>query len=119
MILDASAVLVFLQGEIGADLVEPQLATGIIGAANWSEVAQKIVARGADWPIAREALLSFGLRVEPVSGEDAERAAHLWRRGSAFSLADRLCLALGDRLGETILTADRAWGDADGIEQLR
>ncbi len=54
-------------------------------------------------------LTSFGLRVVDVTAEDGERAADIWVRGSAFSLADRLCLALGLRLGLAVLTTDAAW----------
>lgn len=45
-----------------------------------------------------------------------ERSA---RRGEGLGLADRLCLALGHRTGEEVLTADAAWGEADGIRQIR
>lgn len=39
--------------------------------------------------------------------------------GGGLSLGDRLCLALGDRLGGEVLTADRAWGTEDGVRQVR
>ncbi|UJP08843.1 PIN domain-containing protein [Microbacterium sp. KUDC0406] len=118
-VLDASAVLAFLQGEPGADLVESALDGGVVGAANWSEIAQKIRAAGADWGVARSLLLSYDLRVEPVTIADAEAAAAAWRRGSGLSLGDRLCLALSDRLDASALTADRAWGESDRIIQVR
>lgn len=108
-VFDASALLAFLKGEQGATTIESRLADGICGAANWSEVAQKVRQAGADWPLARELLLSYGLRIEPVSMADGEAAAALWRAGSGLSLGDRLCLVLGSRLGEDILTTDAAW----------
>ncbi|MDR2320494.1 type II toxin-antitoxin system VapC family toxin [Microbacterium sp. NPDC089698] len=119
MVLDASAVLAFLQGESGADRVEAELDGGVIGAANWSEVAQKVHASGGDWGVARTLLLSYDLRVEPVGVADAEGAAVRWQRGSGLSLGDRLCLALADRLGAPALTADRAWGESHDVVQLR
>jgi PIN domain nuclease of toxin-antitoxin system len=119
MVLDASALLAFLQGEEGADHVEEELPSSLVGAANWSEVAQKVIARGADWPVARALLMSYGLRVEAVTEADAERAATMWRAGSGLSLGDRLCLALGHRLKAPVLTADRAWDESEGVEQLR
>lgn len=118
-VVDASALLVFLQGEAGADRVEKALPGGVVGAANWSEVAQKVIARGGDWDLVRGLLESFGLQVEPVTAIDAERAARAWQPGAGLSLADRLCLALGDRLGTRVLTADRTWGDDDRVEQIR
>lgn len=119
IVLDASAILAFLQGEEGAARVEHALAEGVVGSANWSEVAQKVMARGGDWQVAAALLRSYGLRIEPVDERDAEHAAALWKSGTGLSLGDRLCLALGARLGVTVLTADRGWGDSEGIEQLR
>jgi PIN domain nuclease of toxin-antitoxin system len=119
-VLDASALLAYLQGEKGADVVERVLAGGAAcGAANWSEVAQKVRSRRRDWHLARSLLLSWGLHVRDVSAEDAERAAELWRAGDGLSLADRLCLALGERVGTTVWTADTAWGDGDTVKQIR
>jgi PIN domain nuclease of toxin-antitoxin system len=119
IVLDASAVLAFLQGEPGADRVEAVLPEATIGAANWSEVAQKIRAGGGDWSLAAGILASYGMAVEAVGVQDAETAAGLWRKGEGLSLGDRLCLALAQRLGLSVLTADRGWGDRDGVEQLR
>ncbi|CAN5448709.1 PIN domain-containing protein [soil metagenome] len=119
-VLDASAVLAFLQDEEGAEVVESALRAGAVcGAANWSEVAQKVLAADRDWPLARAVLNSYGLDVQPVTPADGEAAAGLWRRASGLSLADRLCMAAGARLDATILTADAAWGSGDSITQIR
>ena len=118
-VLDASAVLAFLQGELGADVVEAELAGAVIGAASWSEIAQKVHSRGADWTIAASVLESYGIRIEPVTRADAEAAALLWSADSGLSLGERLCLALGQRLGEQVLTADHAWGTGERVRQIR
>lgn len=119
-LFDASALLCFLNEEQGADQVETALADGgACGAANWSETAQKIRQRGADWDLARGLLLSYGLVIEPVTAADGETAAQLWKSGSALSLGDRLCLAQRARLAATVWTADRAWGSSDAIRQVR
>ena len=120
VVIDASALLAFLQGEPGADVVEQVLADGAsCGAANWSEVAQKVLGAGRDWGLARALLQSYGLAIEPVTADDAEWAAHRWRRQEGLSLGDRLCLALGERLDTSILTADTGWGSEGRIRQLR
>lgn len=108
-VVDASVVLAWLQDEPGSDEAEPALIEGIIGAANWSEVLQKVRQHGAEPESVGRLLTSFGLRVADVIEADAERAAELWRRGSPLSLADRLSLALGLRLGLPIVTTDTAW----------
>jgi ribonuclease VapC len=119
-VLDASAVLAFLQGEAGAEAVESALLTGATcGAANWSEVAQAVRGSDRDWTLARALLESYGFSVEPVTIDDAEWAAARWRRTEGLSLGDRLCLALAQRLGDEVLTADRAWGEGEGIRQIR
>lgn len=106
-VLDASAVLAFLRGERGSDVVEERLVAGACcGAANWSEVAQKVLAAGRDWDLARALLASYELAVEPVTAADAEWAARRWRKGEGLSLADRLCLALAERLDTEVWTAD-------------
>jgi PIN domain nuclease of toxin-antitoxin system len=100
-------------------VVEDALVVGAsCGAVNWSEVAQKTLARGA-WREAKLLLSSYDLRVEPVTAEDAEWAARRWRRGEGLSLADRLCQALAHRLGVDVLTADRLWGDDPPVVQIR
>jgi len=119
-VFDASALLAFLQGEDGAAAVEAGLGDGgSCGTANWSEVAQKVRAHARDWSLARALLASYDLHLEPVSAEDAERAAAAWRPGCGLSLADRLCLALGQRLDAVVWTADRSWGSSDTIRQIR
>lgn len=119
-VLDASAMLAFLQGEPGADVVEQALVAGsTCGAANWSEVAQRVRGSDRDWTLARALLESYGVAVEPVTVDDADWAAARWRRTEGLSLGDRLCLALGHRLATEVFTADRAWGDGEGIRQIR
>jgi PIN domain nuclease of toxin-antitoxin system len=120
LVFDASALLAFLYGEAGADEVEALLESGgACGAANWSEVAQKVTAAGADWSVARAVLTSYNLIVEPVTEHDAERAARLWTRGSGLSIADRLCLALARRMDAAAITADTAWSGHAGVRVIR
>lgn len=117
-VVDASAVLAWLQGEEGADEAEPLLMEGVIGAANWSEVLQKVAQHGAPAGVVAQLLGSFGLSVVDVTRADAEIAAGLWQRGMALSLADRLCLALGLRAELPVATADAAWVGLDRAPDL-
>lgn len=119
-VLDASAILAFLLNEDGAGAVENAL-TGDprCGAANWSEVAQRVLGAGRDWDLPQALLASYSVRVEPVVRQDAEWAARRWRPGEGLSLADRLCLALGERLDAEVLTADKSWGRSGRIVQIR
>ena len=120
IVLDASALLAFWLGEPGADTVEATLTSGATcGAANWSETAQKVLARQRDWGLARALLESYSITVEPVTLDDAEWAASRWQPGEGLSLGDRLCLALGERKDAQVLTADAAWGSDGRIVQIR
>jgi len=117
---DSSALLAFLLDEPGADAVEDRLShPTVCSAANWSEIAQKLIAHQRNWPAARALLQGMGLRVEPVTAVDAEHAAVLWSTHRTLSLADRLCLATGHRLDADIWTADRSWGDERPVRQIR
>lgn len=110
-VLDASALLAFLQGEPGAELVEGVLELSVVSSVNWSEVAQKAGERGVPVAVARDQLESLGLSFAPFGPADAERAAELWSAGrsAGLSLGDRACLALASILSTPALTTDRSW----------
>lgn len=119
-VLDASALLAFLLGEPGADVVENHLdADSICSAVNWSEVVQKLWAHEKDPQPALGLLASYGLRVVPFDQKLAEIAAILWQDHPSLSLADRSCLALAQAEEVQVITADRAWGYESPIVQIR
>ena len=119
-VFDSSALLAFLQGEDGASTVEAALESGgACGAANWSEIAQTIRALGRNWDLSRSLLVMYGLEIESVTATDAEWAAQRWALGEGLSLADGLCLALGERLDVDVVTADSAWGSYGRVHQIR
>ncbi len=120
-VLDASALLAFLQGEPGADLVQLVLDRSAMSTANWSEVCQRAIARELDLADLRDDVIGLGLELSPMTVDDAEGAAALWpvTRPAGLSLGDRACLALAQRLGVPALTADRAWLDLGLDVQVR
>jgi PIN domain nuclease of toxin-antitoxin system len=113
-VLDASALLAFVQSEPGSSRVAEILERGgaEIGAVNLSEVVAQSVLRGRPLSEVREELEKLNLHVLAFSEEDAYAAAALrpLTRHLGLSLADRACLALAQRLGVPALTTDRAWG---------
>ena len=112
-VLDASALLAFLNDEPGRDPVGRALAAGDcrISAANWSEIWQK--ARQHSLPQSALHALASLVEVVPVDRAQAEQAAELWSTASTLSLADRMCLALVVGSDEPALTADREWSSVD------
>ena len=111
VVLDASALLAYLQDEPGGERVREVLAHSVMSTVNWAEVIGKARDDGVDTRGLREDLASLGLALEPFSADQAEIAGRLKERTRQFglSLGDRACLALGSARGETVYTADRAW----------
>ena len=111
IVLDASALLAFLQNEPGCDQVEAALAAAVISSVNWAEVVQKSIAADVAVKGMREDLEALGLRIIPFSAEEAGIAAQLWQktRHAGLSLGDRACLSTGIGLDAPVLTADKIW----------
>lgn len=111
IVLDASALLAYLQDEPGADVVKAVLAESVVSSVNWAEVVQKVLAVNIDVNKVRQNLQGLGLAVESFTPEDGEMTGQLWSqtREYGLSLGDRACLSLGLRLEATILTSDRIW----------
>ena len=116
-VLDASALLAFLQDEPGGNTLN--LTSSLMNAVNFSEVVQKTVQRGADADGLLADLQLVGLTVVPFSPEEAVLAGLLWpfTRPFGLSLGDRACLASGRFYGLTVVTAERVWSGIDhGVE---
>ena len=110
--LDASVVLAYLQREPGFEQARAALGRGgVISAVNAAEVYGKAAEQGFDVDGIAIRLAALGLETFPFSEPDARATAALQAttRPYGLSLGDRACLALGQRLGATVLTADRVW----------
>ena len=123
-VLDASALLAYLQREPGADSVRAVLGGALMSTVNWTEVIQKAAGSQSEAAALRGDLESLGLALEPFSASQAGIAGSLREPTMEFglSLGDRACLALAIEKGETILTADRVWAQLRlgiGIEVIR
>ena len=112
IVLDASALLVVLNREPGAEKLTPQLLSAAISSTvNLAEVQSKLVSRGIKPDEAWEATISPIRESAVFTDEQAKIAGSLIARTSAFglSLGDRACLALGIALKAPVYTADRSW----------
>jgi PIN domain nuclease of toxin-antitoxin system len=110
-VLDASALLAYLQDEPGSKTVEKVLEASCISAVNWSEVVQKSVSAGVETDGMREDLEAVGLKVQEFTATHADVAGRLWAKTKRFglSLGDRACLSLAIALKLPVLTTDKTW----------
>ena len=115
VVLDASALLAYLQREPGAASVRAVLGSACMSTVNWTEVIQKAAGSENEAAELQTDLESLGLVLEPFSASQAGIASTLREPTTelGLSLGDRACLALAIDRAESILTADRIW------EQLR
>ncbi|MCX8017859.1 MAG: type II toxin-antitoxin system VapC family toxin [Rhodocyclaceae bacterium] len=116
LLLDASAILAYLHEEPGAEAVADALVSSaecLVSAANHAEVIAHCLDRGVAEDVVGLMLAETGYRVIPVEAEDGALAGQLrlLTRPYGLSLGDRLCLAVAQRLGCPVLTADRPWLD--------
>lgn len=119
VVLDASAVLAFLQGEPGADAVDEVLAESMVSAVNIAEVATKL----SDFGMPDDQIFATvnDMRLDIISFDEqaayASAALRSATRAKGLSLGDRACLALAKAEDAPALTADRVWRKIDvGVE---
>jgi len=117
-VLDASAVLAYLQEEKGQDRVEAALDAGAcwLSAVNMCEVLGKLCEKGMPPRQAEATVSDLGLEVREFDSNLAALAGFLRVRTKPIgaSLGDRACLALAQQAARskvvtTVLTAEKAW----------
>ncbi len=118
-VLDSSALLAFIHGEPGAEVVARVIGDALVSSVNLAEVVTKLVTRGGSLDSARVVLGVAIVDVVDFTRPLAEEAGGLVLRTrlKGLSLGDRACLALAQREGVPAFTADRAWASLDiGVE---
>jgi PIN domain nuclease of toxin-antitoxin system len=117
-VIDASAILAYLQQEKGQDILEAALDAGSswITTVNLCEVLSKLCEKGMPLDEAQAAINDLGLTMIDFNTDLACRAAALRVRTMPIgaSLGDRACLALAERSfhaqADTVLyTAEQSW----------
>jgi PIN domain nuclease of toxin-antitoxin system len=110
-VLDASALLAFLNEEPGAERVGELLDSAVVSSVNMSEVITKLI--DAQMPEGEiELVLTYlSCEVHPFEFDDAWYTARLrpLTKEKGLSLGDRACLGLARKLGVPAVTADKAW----------
>ena len=113
ILLDASAVLGYLNDEPGRDIVAAALLSGEarISLVNQSEVLSKLCDWGMNFENAEKVLGKLALPLEAFTAQTALEAARLRSLTKAYglSLGDRACLATARLCKLDVLTGDRPW----------
>jgi PIN domain nuclease of toxin-antitoxin system len=123
-VIDASAVMAYLNDEEGTTVTEDWLDRGAtISTLNVQEVVANFVRRRVDPASAAEMIEALGLDAHPLDLELAIDGGALiaQTRSKGLSHDDRACLSLARKPGLPALTADRVWAevaDAIGVEVI-
>ncbi len=123
-LVDASAVLAFLQQELGSENAFDWLLGASISTVNQSEVLRKLVDQGLTISDACEQFNRCELTIISFDEVQSIEAARLRAvtRHIGLSFADRACLALCVLREMAVFTADRDWSKLDlglDIRQIR
>ena len=115
IVVDASAIIALLVGEPITRFDSTRLAGASLSAVNLSEVLARLQEFGMPESEAVAAVARLELRIVPFDEPLARAAARLrlLTRHVGLSLGDRACLALGEKLGYPVITADRVWGSLE------
>jgi ribonuclease VapC len=111
VVLDSSALLAFIHGEPGGEVVAGVVGEALISSVNLAEVVTKLVERTGSLDLARAALGMANVDVVDFDRLQAEEVGALVTRtrSRGLSLGDRACLTLAARETAPVLTADRIW----------
>jgi ribonuclease VapC len=119
VVADSSALLAALKNEPFSNIDPRELVGATISAVNLCEVLAKLLEDGLSEAQADAAVSAMDLRVVSFDELQAHTAARLRSvtRHACLSLGDRACLALAEKLGCPVVTADRVWVSLDlGVE---
>ena len=116
-ILDASAVLAWLQQEPGSETVDAVLDHAVISSVNAAEVVHKLISKGASmdraWEIFDQICLTVADFTAEMSRESSRYSSH-----KGLSLGDRACLGFAATLGIPAFSSDRRWAEL-GLPHIR
>lgn len=112
-ILDASAVLTYLQNETGREKVEAILDASAISRINATEVLTKLLEKGMFLDEAKEAFDNLDLQIIEFDAEQSFKSAELRPSTKHFGLSfgDRCCLALAILKRLPAVTTDKSWAN--------
>jgi len=116
-VLDASALLAWIQGEPGGDYVANLLTQECkLSAVNLAELVTKLLDNNHTAPQnLGHQLRTLGIEICAFNEAQAISASLLRKqtRAKGLSLGDRACLSLAMELKAIVLTSDKVWKELD------
>ncbi|ESS66960.1 PilT-like protein [Methyloglobulus morosus KoM1] len=124
VVLDASAVLAYLQDETGHEKVHEVLVEGrgILSTVNAAEVVGKLLEAGLAELSVKSVMDNLELQIEPFDDKQAWETGklRLSTREIGLSLGDRACLTLAYLKKLPVITADKHWDKlATGVKVIQ
>ena len=115
-VLDASAVLAWVQNEPGSS--EVTLQGSVLTHVNYLEVVSVLTRKGKSSTTLQTELALLGVILRPLSLDEAQHAGEMitQTKSLGLSLGDRACLAVADLAKGRAVTADKIWKDIKGIQ---
>jgi ribonuclease VapC len=124
-VMDASALLALMQGELGCAVVDELIEAQecVASSVNIAEVGTKLIDKGLAPAQLARALKELDVQAIDFDLEQATACASLRvsTKHAGLSLGDRACLALTQLVKGTAVTGDSAWSDvaeAVGVKVL-
>lgn len=113
VVLDASAVLAYLQDETGGEKVHGVLSEGnaVMSAVNFAEVVGKLLETRLSEASVKKVMENLDLQIESMNTGQAWETGllRISTRELGLSLGDRACLALAYVKKLPVITADKQW----------
>jgi PIN domain nuclease of toxin-antitoxin system len=120
VVLDASALLVLLKREPGADIVRSYIEKSFISAVNYAEVLS-VLMKQISIEEADKILMEIDVELIDFTYAQGYCAAAMIHKTArlGLSLGDRACLALAKIKNVPAITADRSWSKLDIDVEIR
>lgn len=115
IVLDASALLMLINQEKGAEKVEKYLPSAVMSSVNVCEVLTVLLNVGFPSTVAENIISELVREIIPFDQEHAYLTANLRSitKSHGLSLGDCACLSLGQIKNYPVLTADKVWAKID------
>lgn len=110
-VVDASAVLALVLGEVGSDWLESRFERSGLSVVNLEEVLGRLTEQGANVGKEHDDILRLGVTILPYGTSEAVASAALRPRVAdrGLSLGDRACLVTARAHRVPAVTADGIW----------